>query len=1560
MYISWEKGDLPEDDYLFGLLEHNQQFFTEFLKDISKARKLNAHLSEDILYGWIAKLNSLELQIDAKDHISNILKIRSSLRMILEIVQKKESQVKDHALLVKIKEEMIAWNRKILSEEEYDRFSVELGKVKCLEDSIDTSDYDWTQFKQKLDEYTWRQEVRIKLQHQLSEEQIQNILRRAPRELKATKVYEWNAISEKAKEVEWMDDKRVTDRIKGFLDSMIADENMATIMKFINDSYISIISDATLDKLKVFERAVNYYRTKNIESVEKLEDLAKDMVDRKYYQTKTFEYFDKMLNTIRNLRSHVHEIEKTKEILASQSSQGLSVILEQACRIEKVAYTDILSLMNSLDQVPESLSSHLIINQEELMADINLFRQFRDETIAQTDRFSGMLSSVVNGDALSAIHREYKALLQKYYFTYALRDGTLEHHLRKIEVLIKACTLLESGWSIAESIADPIVNELDQVKEFEGVSPNLYKEIAFWESVLKDVKILYTGQDPQPLIVDELDSPLKEAKKLIQLIHKINIPNIPQEKRILTLEGLHQVINEKRESSEKIKMEDSIQYLQSIITKCQSIDQILAKERVDLEELRQAMVFMKSVSIQLGGQIKKCQERINRANQFLDKFNSLSRDKLESEFEQSTEEYNGLNLVIPSVEEVFNSVQECRNLKGEADRLLASDESTLEEMIDLKKRLSSMKYFKSTSITTSVLIKLFYKMREVYEKNDEDSDTTIDYADLCKLIGEAQNIIGHKGKNEIKAELKEKTGMVNQIFTDVTDHLKKHIYSLDLKTMREKHPDEVFRGFVNIKAPIEEHRKKVEAKEGTQKPTLLPTPSAPLEKPKVDHGKAGEGGGITQELRTYYMNNWRESLANNKSFNFDVKDTQHNAKRIERQIFEKYGKDVVEYERFCEEVSRLLKDFIFYTEISENLRTKKFCMSNLGFYLGKSAAEIRQVNYALSLDPNAAPSDLFKGDSKGGAQNQFQIGPSKEGTSAQAPPNETFENKVVYEEIKHKSMLMGDGKFYRVYQGDIGIQLKDNIKLELVSLVTSCNASIVSNFFQIPQKIVIPMNQPLNSFVTYINKVMNCSDGRYKLLHGYCSCSTSTERVNKLHQMMLEKYLVASRPYTDKFRVYIFPKEFLQKEWLENLEFLSLGKDSDLVFFLVFKSSEPYGENAENLMCAEPLVASGVRTYRLQLFNKSKDHQQGGQSIKEQKGPIINASGQVRIPPVAHVPPVSDPLAPAIPRKVPVEVPIHHEESFHRHHKSFNKSGSGYGLYSGGSSGITGAQMDSYHPGHFPEGQGKPSHRDYHYKNESDYRFSKKYTPPRPDWSQADDKFGIGEARLGPGYENDLLGALQNFTPHRNFVKHGMQGGHSHSHGHNYSHKLLSNTVSSGGMNNDISGYAQPSGNSHNNSKNSRMLTKRQPVVSNANSLISGSIGLKPHLGTSSLLAARETSPQSQQKSFLQTAINSIQVPVNPPTAVNSLAIADQRSTYHTSGKKNSSFSTYSKTTNQPSELRANLQAITEQPQIPSGDPYSKKKSGKGGHSGGQAASGIGGTKYQSSMPFDYVKNQHF
>jgi hypothetical protein len=1535
-FESWEKGTLPEEDYLFGLIESNKEFLSEFLKDIQKIRKINSHLSDDLLMEWISKFKDLKLEIDSAEAVDAVLKIRGCLRRVLALVTRTEPS-KHHNIAGKIVEEVIAWNRKKLNQEEYGHLLAEMDTLKNLEHFIDTKDFDWTHFQAKMVCYQWRQLARFVQEDPSStKETIQDLLRSAPKELKVQKINEWTNLVSKAKDVEWMEEKKIHDRLTRYLDDHSLISKMGEVSKFINDAYICLSSDETCKSVETFEKAITIYRTNEIDSIDQLEQLVKDMIECKFYQTNLFEYFDGMQRKIQLVKSYAVTIEKIKKKMLEDKKDTPT----DTPKVERLSFQDVTDLLESLEKIPKQIIAEVSTNLDKIKLEINLFTEFLQSVEPECRTTIKRLAEVLTGLALEDVQKYQESLLKDYRSQFVFKDSGLEDLLAKISVLIKGCCMLQEGLSSTELGTAAMDNELEPAKPKNSQTSAPYKEIVTWESVLSDVRNACKDVLKSAPIIEEITEPLETAKKFMQVVHNIGNGQPTITNRLIELKDVKQLVAERRNGSEKIKLEESLQFLEEIIQRAEEVEVLLHKEKVDLSDLKEALTFMQRVGIQFNQLIELCQFKISKAEKFIESFKSLQKENLEKEFEHYTEEYNSLNITITEIEASFNVIQECHNLCLEAERLMVTEDFDLQEILDVKIRLSHMKYFKSTTLLASVMCKLFYKMREVYEQSDEEQTFVIEYNQLCKLIAEAQQIIGGKGKEDIRSSLKEKLAMVNQIFKDVSTHLNKHVYSQSLKSLIENKPANIFRNFVDISVPIAEHIKGLEAIEENHKEKPVPA----VEKRKEELEKLVPREVITNEVRDGFIKVCKENLLANKYFNFSPKEASTHAKGFEKEVYTKYQTNPSQYEKLCEEINRVLKEIVHYNHISQSIKSKKFCVKSVSDYFGKSSFEIRHLNYAMDKSLNQKPGENTKVE-MGEEPIQKKISVHKKIDSEEEPKTQdgNFDNMVV-----------GEYQYYRLYIGDLFIQHQEVVKLEKVQLMTCSKAKVISQFSVIPRELTLSTKCSVQSFTEYMNKLMTLPPNKIKILPGFLVPSGNSEKLNKLSSLLKENNLVASKTYSERCKLFIFPRDILPKDWLDNINIVTMVKDVDLLFFLVWKIPDVGIENSHHTtITPEPMPIAGGKAYKLVFNNKVRDHNISIEFLKESKMLEKSLPEHMRSK-IGHANPAVDPLSTTMQQKGHMDMVKNAEEGVNKLIKSYSKAVSSMGAHHSGSfysnpasEGMSlGTKHDTY---------GRDSHRDH-----EETSLLKRFTHPRLDVTSIDPPIDTLTHKKSPTFENDLLGALQNVKPSRPFQRQTGSFGQHHTSGHSYSNKT-SEHLGSTNTYSEIPSYSQSILGFQGENNLPRMLNKRPPIVSNPPSLLSSTIA-QPSIGHHLSAISNHNdnfinSAPSERKTFLQQAISAIQIPAPGAGSTHISSGTDQKLHHSALGKKNPNLGYGIKPASRPTDLRSTLNASHEVAQSHSVEQHYKKKPSNSGNS---AFPGTMPTQGYHPMPFDNIKNQFF
>lgn len=1360
---------------------------------------------------------------------------------------------------------------------------------------------------------------------QADEETIQGLLREAPRDIKAQKVNEWINLANKAKNVEWMEEKRIPERIKRYLDDANLAIRSAEVAKFVNDALICATSEDTVLTIGVFDQAVKAYATNQIQGIEHLESLVKDMIDYKMYQNALFEFFDSLQTKVKTVKQDAEAATIIRKSLSSDEAPALGLVKSS----DRLSYQQVKDLLQSMQSVPKQIAEEVAPQIEQLRAELNLFTDFLQTVKPDCDTMIKQLADVQSGSQLAEIQSLHSTLTREYSSQFVFRDDDFESLLNKVEVLIKGCIMLQSGLAAIE----PMDDELERKQRSQSAP---YREIVAWEDLLASVKEACKDLAKQAPIVDEISEPLETAKKFMQVVQNISNGQPTSNNSFIELDDLKIIVLERRQSTEKIKLEESLRYLEEIIEKAEGIEKLLSEEKVELHKLKDALTFMQRVGIQFAHLLDDCVLKIQRAERFLEHFKYLAKDTLEKEFERYTEDYNALNISIPEIEQTFNVVQECRYLRVEADRLLASEDIDLNEALEVKNKLNSVTYFKNPGVIANLLVKIFYKMREVYEQSDEQRTFVIPYPALCKLITEGHKLISGKLSNELKSNLKEKLAMASQIFKDVEAHLNKHVYNQSMKALLENPPAEIFRNFVNISEPIANQIKSFESLEDPYREK----PSIP-EKPKVELDRLVPREVITHEFRDGFIRSWKEPFLQNKTFGLDHNSVSIYSKQLEREIFNRYQSNPHQYEKTCEEISRVLTEITHYSAISQNIKSKKFGVKAFSEYFGKSLADIRQINFVMAKSPAYLAEVAKQERTDQAATKLLKKIPYGEG-----------EMRILEE--SHEGMVVGEYQYYRIFVGDISIQFTDVLKLEKVQLLTCNRAKIISNFSSIPPNLTLSSKCSREAFNEYFGGLLQVTPSKVKILAGYLASSGSTDRLQKLHQILIQREVVCSKTYSERFKLFVVPREFLQKEWLEVISIVTMVKDVDLVFFIVYKLPDTGHEiQNDNTIVPEPLPIAGGRAYKLVFNTKVKDHHLSIELLKEPKKIDKLLPEHLRTK-IAQTVPTTDPLATSFTQKNPMDLMKSSEEGMSKVIKNYNKTISSLNLQPGTSGGYHSGNHESANFSH-----SRHEARDSQ-KEADEPQFSKRYTNPKMDFNQIDPHLDSLGQKKGPSFETDLLGELQNVKPSRQFSKQSGSFGHGGQPNYGIPSKVI-DPISTTTDYSELPSYT-PAQLSFQTDNFPKMISKRPPIVHSSPNILSSlgqsSLGMHSVVGSSQLEA--HVQPQSsERKSFLHQAISAIQIP--PTGAAGMQHLQPPESKIHQAlSKKNLGSAAYNvKSLARPSEGRHNLNSasleLVNNYQID--PPMSKKKHTYPTPGGLQ---GTGHAQGYNPNQFDHIKNQFF
>jgi hypothetical protein len=355
-------------------------------------------------------------------------------------------------------------------------------------------------------------------------------------------------------------------------------------------------------------------------------------------------------------------------------------------------------------------------------------------------------------------------------------------------------------------------------------------------------------------------------------------------------------------------------------------------------------------------------------------------------------------------------------------------------------------------------------------------------------------------------------------------------------------------------------------------------------------------GPISSQLKDYFIQSFKYWLERNDNFEISGLDALMEAKALEKHICDKYLDKAKDYDDVCESICKVLRNLATMKYLSIYIRNKGFRLSILLRLTDKDRSEIRKIDTVAKqkLDKNKGKTEdneirvvdeedellenigevkpreeanLHFSDSEGGADPTDEIPvpkPSSHPLRALCYDPETGQ----YELVNNKFVPSVKGPeyaFYNIFKGGIFFETKDKPdpkkKPERTKLFACVGDEFIKLFTEIPEGLIIQPSLTRFEFEQYMHKVLVSDQAldNYFVMPIWVDVASPLTIKNfyKSHEC------VGTAQYSNKCKIFIFPKEYLKQEWLNVINFIFIKKDMttvELLGFVVHKrnSSDAY------------------------------------------------------------------------------------------------------------------------------------------------------------------------------------------------------------------------------------------------------------------------------------------------------------------------------------------------------------------------------------------------------------------
>lgn len=1108
----YDKKVMPQNRELRVLVENNKEILREIVTEIGKTRNFSCNLSQETLENWLQLLQKINCDLDETDQIRGRISLNRCLAGIAKPLPRDSSDLKkSNNDILCIFKEITAWKRKAFTEEEFKQFQTSVNELWKLEKYINNQDYDWTQFKTKILIYEWRQEVTLRLTQDISQESLHELICRAPKSIKASKPAEWNQLIERTKDVCLMDDKAIAEGVVKILNEEFTEEAKPGFLRFMVNADYSAGSPQALKNVSALKMVLQVAYPGQNESPNDLENAVKELIEARLMDTKAFQYFDEILKVIQKVINNAVVWNAGKEQI-SRRNEGVEVSLAEFKKMQRLKMSDIHDLHTQFCKYPDRLTQ--CMSNEYFLVDnhskANRLVYLQNDLKLQSHKRA--LFEMCKEPKLSEISAEFKIILASYCSIPVFKED-FEENLECIETLLNANYLLNDENNASK------------------------KDIHHWDMLCNEAKRMWKDENSKPALIEELEGQINCAKQFLSKVQRLETRG-EGDQELMTFEEVKTLSESPILVEGKICLSEARQYLKECVRKIESLQTALNNPKVHYKLLQELQAFMQTTSINFNGIKERFDEKLAKADALRKKLEELKKEGIEGVFPQLTEEYEHLQVIMEDVEEIFNELDNCKFIRREAERIVAVPDISIEEIFEIKAKFKGISYYKSNNMSAKLLSRLFYKLRECYESGKDKNSFKIDYEDIKMLIPEAERLQKKNLKADVEAELIEKMEIANKILKDVNDYFAKNLYSLVGKELKEKKMDDVFRGLVRIDKAVNDYKTRVENSNNEQQLMKGNGTEAGSKK----HLKPEVRESLSDEMRDYYIRLWKPLLAKNSSLGIEPKDISSVARYIEKEVVKRSEESGTKHDKICSDVTSLLSEILNNQRISAHLKEKRFSFSALEAYFGKTSAELRKVNHMMPKEGKAKEDD--KPDSRWvEEEKQARVWGKEEGMGGRV------------EGAREKGPA--EYRFYRIYSGDLYVETRENLKFEKIELLTCTAHSLLVKFKQIQPNLKVTSTILKSNLLVLLDSLKTDIMGKHRIVSGYLNNFSGCE---KLRRLVVEKEIVLSKQLTSNQKLFIFPREFLTRKWLEELEIYVLHKPADLIYLII----EDISDKADN------------------------------------------------------------------------------------------------------------------------------------------------------------------------------------------------------------------------------------------------------------------------------------------------------------------------------------------------------------------------------------------------------------
>ena len=194
------------------------------------------------------------------------------------------------------------------------------------------------------------------------------------------------------------------------------------------------------------------------------------------------------------------------------------------------------------------------------------------------------------------------------------------------------------------------------------------------------------------------------------------------------------------------------------------------------------------------------------------------------------------------------------------------------------------------------------------------------------------------------------------------------------------------------------------------------------------------------------------------------------------------------------------------------------------------------------------------------------------------------------EKIKSARRIREQENYFKIFQGKFKVHENDEKRKQYMEIYTAFGVEFIKLFTKIKEGTHLSLKFNNQSFKNYIDKILLGPDReRYIVLPAYIK----TDKEMAIKSLLTTSGAVASMKYSEKCKIFLYPRELLRAEWLDVINYAVIKtselQNFNILCFLVCKLDDSLKEEA-----ITPVTCKLEKADQIIIFNKNTSNTETG------------------------------------------------------------------------------------------------------------------------------------------------------------------------------------------------------------------------------------------------------------------------------------------------------------------------------------------------------------------------------